>query len=233
MKKAIILIATVLMMNMALCAQDRTSVITPEQSLIMMKEGNKRFVEGHRMYPHLDSARIREQAAEGQKPYAAILSCSDSRVPVEHIFDAGIGDLFVLRDAGNTPDIAEIATLEYGTLHLKVPLIVIMGHSKCGAITAACENSELEGSLPDLIGLLKPAVARARAENPDLAGKKLIEAAAIENVRMVIEIIKKKSPALAKLSTEGKLCILGALYDIESGKVRWLDEKTPALLPGK
>jgi carbonic anhydrase len=227
----LILFAMLLQMTTALFAQGHVSSISADKALTLLKEGNERFIGGKRTYSHLDTLRLKEVAARGQHPYAAIFSCSDSRVPVEHIFDAGIGDLFVLRDAGNAPGVTEIATLEYAALHIGIPLIVVMGHTKCGAITAATEDLELEGSLLELVGMLKPAITRIRAEKPELKGEGLIEAAIIENVRLAIEDIGNKSPQIAELVREGRVHIVGAYYDLESGKVSWLDERAPVATP--
>src|SRR5262245_28073525 len=129
---------------------DAGSGVGPEAALKMLQEGNARFVAGKARHPHEDQGR-RNETASGQHPFASILSCSDSRDPVEVTFDEGVGDLFVVRVAGNVADTDEIASLEYGAEHLGTQLIAVLGHTKCGAVTAVVNEDKLGGSLPQLV----------------------------------------------------------------------------------
>ena len=112
----------------------------PDQALQKLKSGNDRLVAGRRLFPNQGAPRLKDTAAQGQHPYVTILSCSDSRVPLEHMFDAGFGDLFVVRVAGNVADDDEIGTIEYGVGHLHTPLLLVLGHTKCGAVTAVAKG---------------------------------------------------------------------------------------------
>jgi carbonic anhydrase len=194
---------------------------TPEGALVWLKDGNHRFVTGKPIHPHAAAER-RMETANGQHPYATILTCSDSRVPAEIVFDEGIGDLFVVRVAGNVCNVDETGTIEYGTDHLGTPILVVLGHTMCGAVTAVVTKAELHGSIPQLVSRIKPAAQKAQAEHPALHGKDLVPAAIEANVWQAIEDLLKRSEMTRKRVKEGKLTIVGALYDIESGKVKWL-----------
>ncbi|MGA1876321.1 MAG: carbonic anhydrase [bacterium] len=204
----------------------------PDQAIAMLKEGNRRFVEGKLEHPHLDAARLTQAGKESQADhaYATIVSCSDSRVPVELIFDAGIMDIFVVRVAGNVCDVDEIGSIEYGLAHVHTPLLVILGHTQCGAVTAVtqslCGNEQdLEGNIPPLVDNIKPAVRRAMQKHPDLSGDALIHCAIEENVWQGIEDLFTASLYVRNMVKEGKARVAGALYDVGSGKVDWLPEK--------
>lgn len=187
---------------------------------MLLREGNARFAAGKPQYPNQDGERRTATVTQGQEPFATILACSDSRDPVELIFDRGIGDLFVVRVAGNVAGVSELATVEYGVGHLSTPLLIVMGHTKCGAVTAVVKETELHGHLHTLAEKIKPAVAKVKAESveADEAVPKAIQA----NVWQTIEdIIKQSSVVRAKLET-GQVSVLGALYDLEQGRVTWL-----------
>jgi len=193
---------------------------TPDQALQRLKDGNRRFVSGAPLHPNLGRERMMETAKGGQHPFATIISCSDSRVPVEAIFDQGVGDLFVIRVAGNVADTNEIGTSEYGSGHLGTPLLVVMGHTKCGAVTAVAKGEKVGGSLPKLVDNIVPAVKRAKASG--LEGDALIAAAIRENVHQSIHDLERKSKEIKHLVHEGKLRLVGAIYDIETGEVSWI-----------
>ncbi|MGV8073295.1 MAG: carbonic anhydrase [Syntrophobacteraceae bacterium] len=197
------------------------SAISPDEAMKKLKEGNTRYASGSLMHPNQDQAR-RSATVPGQQPFASILACSDSRVPVEIIFDSGIGDIFVIRVAGNVADVGETASIEYGVDHLATPILVILGHSCCGAVTAVVQKAELHGSIPRLAALIEPAVAKARAMRPEPAGDALILEATKINMWMVIEDLFRKSEAVRKRVKAGGLKVVGAFYDIESGKVDWM-----------
>lgn len=195
-------------------------VSTPEQALRRLQEGNQRFVSGQSLHPDLTLARLQETAKGGQHPFATILGCSDSRVPVEAIFDQGVGDLFVVRVAGNVADTDEIATVEYGCGHLETPLMVVLGHTKCGAVTAVVKGDKVGGSLPKLVDNIAAPVKRAKARHLD--GDALVDAAIRENVQQSMADLQRRSTELTHLVHEGKLKIVGAIYHIDTGKVEWV-----------
>ena len=192
--------------------------ISPEQALKRLADGNSRYAAGSPSYPNCTKAR-RAETATGQKPFATILSCSDSRVPPEYIFDQGIGDLFIIRVAGNVADTDEIGSAEYGVDHLGTPVLLVLGHSKCGAVTAVATGAELHGSIPALVENIKPAVEKARKKNPAAQPDALVPEAITQNVWQSIEDIVKKSSLIRSRAQAGRVKIAGGLYDIETGRV--------------
>ncbi|MEO5373786.1 MAG: carbonic anhydrase [Alphaproteobacteria bacterium] len=201
-------------------ASPQTSDVTPDQAMAMLKEGNQRFVSRTMTHPNVSVARQAETVSGGQHPFATILSCSDSRVPVELLFDRGIGDLFVLRVAGNVVGEDEVSTIEYGTGHLGTPLMVVMGHTKCGAVTAVVNGAKLHGHLPHLADHIKPAADRAKAGGA--TGDTLVMDAIRENVREGIQLILKECDGVKAMVDAGKLKVVGAVYHLETGKVEWI-----------
>ncbi len=195
---------------------------SPAEVLTRLRLGNARFSLGKSTFKGIDAARCLETAEKGQKPIATILSCSDSRVPVEYIFDQGLGDLFVVRVAGNVSDTDEIGTIEYGTEHLGTPLLLVLGHTKCGAVTAVVENSPVHGKIPLLVDNIGPAVQTAREKNPGVEGKDLIPKAIEANVFRSIEDVLTGSEMVRELVNEKKLRVEGALYDITTREIHWL-----------
>jgi len=184
--------------------------------LAELKEGNAHHAEHRYKHPHETADRLSELAS-GQAPHAEILSCADSRVPPELIFDQGLGDIFVVRVAGNVAGDAELGSLEYGAEHLHIPLLVVLGHQHCGAVTAAVEGGEGEGHISALVHLLRPAVEQSKAMPGDR-----VENAVTVNVNLVVSQLRSSTPILSKLVKEGKLRIVGAVYSLETGKVTWL-----------
>jgi carbonic anhydrase len=160
-------------------------------------------VKGDLTYPHQDAASI-SKTSTGQHPFATVLSCSDSRVPVEQVFDLGIGDLFVVRVAGNVAGINELASIEYGVDHLGTPTLVVLGHTQCGAVTATATHAEADGSVVPIIERIKPAVEAAAKANPNKTGKDLVPSATIENVWMTIESIFARSLAVRRYLSPGR-----------------------------
>ena len=206
-------------------------------ALQMLKEGNGRFVSGAANHPHSDKSRVAlaGKESQGNYAYATILTCSDSRVPVERIFDAGVMDLFVVRVAGNVTDVDEAGTIEYGVNHVKTSLLVVMGHTQCGAVKAVMaavegEGHELERNIPHLVDNIEPAVRRAMDNHPDQHGEEVVSFAIEENVWQSIEDLFMRSPAMREAVDEGRLKVVGAVYDVGAGKVRWLAEKKVASL---
>ncbi|MCC6143528.1 MAG: carbonic anhydrase [Candidatus Hydrogenedentes bacterium] len=203
----------------------------PDDVMEMLKEGNAQFVKGEAKLPHADKSR-RELAGSSDQAnfaYATILSCSDSRVPVELIFNAGVMDLFVIRVAGNVADTDEIGTIEYGLAHVLTPVLVVLGHTQCGAVTAVTrsvqgEQLKLERNIPPLVDNIVPAVERAIATHSDAHGTEVVPYAIEENVWQAIRDLFLKSPASRDLVASGKVKVVGAIYDISSGEVSWLPE---------
>ncbi|MBF0625644.1 MAG: carbonic anhydrase [Magnetococcales bacterium] len=198
------------------------SKITMDQAMTWLREGNRRFANRSLRQPNLTVRRQRELADTGQHPFATIISCSDSRVPVEMVFDRGLGDLFVVRVAGNVADTDEIATCEYGIGHLATPLLVVLGHSQCGAVTAVVKQTPLPGKLPLLVDNIQPAVDRARTliTRPDEDA--LILAAVKENVRQSLADIFRGSEEITRLTQQGRMAAVGGVYHVETGEVEWL-----------
>jgi carbonic anhydrase len=210
----------------------------PDEVLKMLQEGNQRFSSGKATYPHIDAARIALAGKEnqGNYAYATVITCSDSRVPVELVFDAGVMDIFVIRVAGNVCDTDEVGSIEYGVAHVKTPLLVVLGHTQCGAVTAvthALQGKEqaLERNIPPLLDNIIPAVKRAINEQKDAHGDAIIPYAIEENVWQSIEDLFMKSPAVRNIIKDGKAKVVGAIYDVGTGKVKWLPiEKVDKIL---
>ena len=209
----IMALSSPLVLGSAALAQESTSqVISPTLALQELIEGNSRFVQDKRLNPHQSRLRLAEIATE-QHPFASILCCADSRVPAEMIFDAGLGDLFVVRIAGNVVSPRVMGSLEYSTKILGSQLIVILGHERCGAVTAAVEDTIEDGEIGTFVADIKPALARVK----DLEGDR-INNAVIANVQYQLEVLNK-SKLLTNLVTQGKLQIVGGRYDLDTGEV--------------
>jgi carbonic anhydrase len=191
---------------------------TPDEALARLREGNGRFCSDKPANPRRDGDR-REETARGQHPFAVVLSCSDSRVPPEVLFDQGLGDLFIVRVAGNVARGDEIASVEYGTGHLGAPLVVVMGHSACGAVMAVVDGAHGSDNLNELLRPIIPAVEQARRSNPGAGRARIIEAAIEANVWVSIESLLTGSDELRALVAAGKVRVVGALYDLASGQV--------------
>ena len=188
-----------------------------------LKEGNRRYVHGGMARPNADPSR-RDDLVTGQHPFATVLTCADSRVPPELIFDQGLGDLFVIRVAGNVSDDAVLGSIEYASLHLGVNLIVVMGHKSCGAVDAAVQNKDFDGPathshIDALIDAIRPAVLRCARKGDD----DLLERSVRENAAMVSQKIRNSKPVLSGLKEQG-VVVQAAYYDLASGKVYWLSE---------
>jgi carbonic anhydrase len=196
--------------------------LSADEAMELLRGGNSRFVNGTPQHPYQNQERRTLTASQGQKPLAAVLACSDSRVPVEVVFDRGIGDIFVVRVAGNVAGADEIGSIEYAGEHLGAPLLVVLGHSQCGAVTAVVEDAPLHGSMPALEDKIKPAVEKAAKDNPGLSGGALVGPAIKDNVWQAMEDLFHQSQIIRDRVKAGQMKVVGALYDIESGKVEWL-----------
>jgi len=204
----------------------------PDQVIQMLKEGNQRFYTGKATYPHTNAARLAQAGTEnqGDHAYATVLTCSDSRVPVELIFDAGVMDIFVIRVAGNVCDTDEIGSIEYGLVHVHTPVLVVLGHTQCGAVTAVAHtlhgNSEpFERNIPPLVDNIIPAVKRAMHTHADVHGDAIIPYAIEENVWQAVEDLYMESPAVRMIVKSGKAKVVGAIYDVATGRVKWLPDE--------
>ena len=200
---------------------DESSITTPAEALAALQEGNKRYLSGNTL--NQDFKAQKAKTSEGQQPYATILSCLDSRIPPEIIFDQGIGDVFVGRVAGNIEDIHMLGSFEFATAAVGTKLLVVMGHTSCGAVKGACGEVKL-GSLTQLLVEIEPAVDIVQSANPDknVCEVPLVDEIAKQNVLKTIADIRDRSPVMAELEAEGKLKIVGAMYNIANGEVTWL-----------
>ena len=191
---------------------------TTNPALQRLIDGNQRYVTGNLRHHHTD-AEYRQKLVKGQTPFAAILGCSDSRVPLEMVFDQGLGDIFVIRVAGNVSNAVTIASVEFAVGVLNVPLVMVLGHSQCGAVTAATKDDTYAGYLEDLIDHIRPAVRRAGGVEGDL-----IENAIRINSDIMAQELIDRSDLIAKASNTDKTLIVSAYYDLDSGKVEVLRE---------
>ena len=186
--------------------------ITPDKALQELLDGNDRFVKRKRKNPNQTYSRLVE-VAKGQKPFASILGCADSRVPSEIVFDQGLGDLFVCRVAGNIATPEEIGSLEFGSLILGSKVIMVVGHERCGAVSAALKGGEVPGQIGSLLEAIKPSVESSKGQSGDK-----LENACKANILAQVKKLES-SPVLSKLIGEEKLKIAGAYYDLDTGKI--------------
>lgn len=186
--------------------------ISPEGALELLKEGNERFLEKNQVDRNLNE-QVKE-TSQGQFPFAVVLGCIDSRVPIEVVFDQGIGDVFSARVAGNIVNEDMLGSMEYACKVAGSKLVVVLGHSKCGAVTAACKGVEL-GNITPLLEKIKPAVDAVPGEMDADNIEKVVE----KNVLLTIERIQKESPILAEMEANGEIKIVGAVYNVGSGEV--------------
>jgi len=194
-----------------------------DEALTLLKEGNARFVTMKTEHLNINAERRMDTAVNGQKPFAIVLACSDSRVPVEAIFDRGIGDIFIVRVAGNIAiDPSVIGSIEYGAEHLNSPLLVVMGHTNCGAVNASISGPPLEGDVRTIQKTIEIVAARVKKDYPALYGDGLAFEVVKENVLQVKKDILAGSDEIRHLSGEGKLKIVPAVYDIRTGVVEWI-----------
>jgi carbonic anhydrase len=201
-------------------AHPEQPAIAPAEAISKLKEGNGRYASGNLKHPGQTTER-RKELAKSQHPLAAIVSCSDSRVPPEIVFDQGLGDLFIFRVAGNVIDDHGLGSIEYAVDHLNVRLIVVLGHQSCGAVQAAKETvaakSKAPGHIQSLVTAIQPAVeATAKAD---------LETTVKANVRDVVQALRSSTPVLKPKVDSGELRVVGAYYSLDTGSVTFLDEK--------
>jgi carbonic anhydrase len=208
--------------NLPITAEQQAS-LTPDEVIQDLMEGNKRFVNGKLSDPNVQ-ARVKA-AAKGQYPQAVILSCLDSRVPVEQVFDQGIGDIFVGRVAGNVENGDQLGSMEFATKVAGAKLIMVLGHEACGAVKGATDNVEM-GNLTGLLDNIKPAVAEVQGFPEDQRNSKnaeFVAAVVKQNVKRTVADIRASSPVLADMEQSGEIKIVGAIYSLQDGSVTLLD----------
>ena len=225
-RTALLLLSVSILHSQTCClAADVTQPIDADRALEILKQGNKRFAEGKPRHPH-EAPGYRGRLVKGQKPIATILGCSDSRVSPELIFDEGLGDLFVIRVAGNIVDDDVTASIEYAVEHLDTHLVVVLGHEHCGAVTAAMgmHSAKEPKELGSLVKRIHDTIVEHHDGEPDVDENSGISEAVCKNVvcgaRQLCEC-----PDLCKCMRNHKVKVVGAIYDLESGRVKWLESR--------
>ncbi len=205
---------------------------SPDKCLERLKAGNERFYSGAPRHPNLTRERLLEAsiADQSEHAFATVLSCSDSRVPVEMLFDVGIMDIFVIRVAGNVCNQDTLASVEFGLSYVNTPVLLVLGHTRCGAVSAVTRVMQGRGRvqeqhIPRLLDYIRPAVKRVMDENTALQEDDVISPAIEENVFQSIEELFKHSSVVRQLVHKGLVKVVGALYDLDNGTVRWLSEE--------
>ena len=193
-------------------AAESSPSLTPDAALQKLIEGNQRFIQHQAQYPDQTAERLQE-VAQAQHPFATILTCADSRVPVELVFDQGVGDIFDVRIAGNIATPEATGSIEYAATLLGTPLLMVLGHERCGAVTAAVQNEKLLGDISTFVKAIKPAVERVKDQPGDA-----VENAVIANVQYQIEQLQR-SQLLTERLNSGQLKIVGGRYDLDTGRV--------------
>lgn len=200
--------------------------ITPAMAVDRLKEGNSRFLENKRIARNLNQQV--DETSNGQYPFAAILGCIDSRVPAELVFDQGIGDIFNVRIAGNFVNKDILGSLEFACKAAGARAILVLGHTKCGAVKGACDDVKL-GNLTGMLENLKPALNAVTdvKENRTSANAEFVQKVADTNVNLTISAIKEQSDVLREMHENGEIAIIGGMYDVETGKVAFTEAEVP------
>lgn len=196
------------------------STVTPEKALLFLVEGNHRFVNN--LKTNRDLLQQVNDTRDGQWPFAIVLSCIDSRTSAELIFDQGLGDIFSVRIAGNILNDDILGSMEFATKVVGSKIIVVLGHSKCGAVKGACDNIKM-GNLTTLLNKIQPAVNEEKSVTDDRTSKnsEFVEKVASLNVKLTIDRIRNESPIIKAMEDEGTIKIVGGIYDVDSGKVEF------------
>jgi carbonic anhydrase len=202
--------------------KDIQASLTPRKAFEILFEGNRRFVNNLRLNRNL--LQQVNETSSGQYPFATVLSCIDSRTSAELIFDQGLGDIFSVRIAGNVLNEDILGSMEFACHVAGSRLIVVLGHTKCGAVKGACNHVEL-GHLTGLLSKIGPAVHEVEKEGEKLAPEAFVERVAVENTRRQMRAILERSPLLEHLFNDGKIGIVGATYSVESGEVSFFEER--------
>ncbi|MDZ5457771.1 carbonic anhydrase [Azohydromonas lata] len=207
-------------------AEGARTTLTAHQALARLKQGNDDFLANRLPPDPPDHARRRLELARSQTPFAVLVGCSDSRVPPELLFGAGLGELFIVRNAGNTVDTVALGSIQYGVNVLGAPLIVVLGHERCGAVDAAVsvvqKNAVYPGSIGQMIEPIIPAVLKARSGGAK--EDELLDQAVRENIRRTVMRLRESEPSLIEPQRAGHLRIVGARYDLDDGKVDFIVE---------
>jgi len=199
---------------------DRTEA---DEALKLLKDGNLCFVEMKLQHPNENAEQREKTAVGGQEPFAIVIACSDSRVPVETIFDRGIGDIFVIRIAGNiTVDSSVVGSVEYAVEHLNVPLLVVLGHTECGAVKEAVSGAHAEGNIHYIQKTIESVVIKVKKLHPNLKEPKLTTAVIKANALQAKADLSFRSRKIKKAVKEERLKSISAIYDIKTGKIEWL-----------
>jgi carbonic anhydrase len=218
-KQFTIFIFTLLLLQLPeLLAEGKEEGVSKEIALQRLMLGNKRFVSS-KMTHENQSAKRRAELAKGQHPFAVVVTCSDSRVSPEILFDQGLGDIFVIRVAGNVIDDNALGSIEYAVDHLGTKLVVVLGHTKCGAVSAAAAGGEVPGHIKSICEAISPAVEKARTQEGDL-----VENSIINNIKEIVNKLRISEPVLKELVDDETIMVVPAEYDITSGKVTLLRE---------
>jgi carbonic anhydrase len=199
--------------------------LKPDRVHQELVDGNRRFLTGHARHPHSSLAWAKRTGRLGQHPHALVLCCSDSRVSPEILFDQGIGDLFVVRVAGNVVNEDEVGSIEYGVEHLGIPVVVVLGHTRCGAVTAVVEGEPMPAEIAHLVARIQASHNHAKTMRPELKGKELIQATVRLNV--IESVAALSNGVFQERVRAGTLRVEGGVYDLDTGRVQWLrpDEK--------
>lgn len=199
-------------------SDEHCASVTPLHVLKTLHAGNQRYVT-HRLNHPNQTMVLRQELISGQHPVAAVLSCADSRVPPELVFDQGLGDLFTVRVAGNIVDDAILGSLEYAAEHLHVPMIIVLGHTGCGAVKATLDGGEPNTHIESLVQAIRPAVADASHD-----GAASVDSVVTANVRRTVKQIQESNPILALIVKQGKIQVRGAVYHMTNGMVEFLKD---------
>lgn len=198
---------------------DAAAMVAPSEARRLLAEGNARFVSGHSLHPRQGADR-RAELATSQHPFAVVLACADSRTGPELVFDQGLGDLFVVREAGNIIDDHTLGSIEYAVEHLHSPLIVVLGHERCGAVAAARDtvaaNGHAPGHIASLVAAIRPAVEATAGQDAEATCK--------ANIRNMVKAVAGSEPILHHLATGGTIVVVGAYYDLDAGTVTFLED---------
>ena len=203
-------------------SKERQDALTPMDAFNLMVEGNLRYIDAQS--EGIDLSSLRNDSVNGQNPHSIVLSCIDSRVVVEQVFDQALGDIFVARVAGNFANTDIVASMEYACAVAGSKLIIVLGHEACGAVKAACDNVEL-GNITSLLSNITPAVDQVKGSisSPhDSSNTTFVNAAIEENVNQTIDQIRSTSPILKDLEDKGQIQFKGGVYKLASGKVEWI-----------
>lgn len=213
----------ILMLSVLSCSNKQKTETKTQDELAIIREGNERFMSNHPLHPDQTLDRLRS-LEKGQKPFAVVISCSDSRVPPELIFDQGLGDLFIIRNAGNIIGDYELGSIEYAVEHLHTPLVIVMGHSNCGAIGAYLEHQHdsIPNHIQKIVNYIK---AEPEEKQVNKSSKDFYEASIKANVLHGVHVLQNSDPVIKALLKKKEVKIIGAIYDMHTGKVNFLDNE--------